>query len=151
MCSTRGFTCNVSIVLMVAPRGSGPGHRCPASLLSERFTPSPSPPPKKDHREPYPFILKRNLFCLSHVQISNYRVLLDCRALPNTRLVIGSTASTLYLPDTPNPQIKTSDSKANAYIPALSTSAIAESPERGGRWRGMEGFPCLPGRIKNTS
>lgn len=143
--------------------GSGawlrPGAPCPASLLGERFIPSPhprTPPPekkKKDQREPYPFILKRNLFCLSYIQNSNYQVLLDSRALPNTRLVIGSTASTPYLPDTPNPQIETRDSKANAYIPALSASAIAESPERGGRGRGrgMEGFPCLPGRIKNPS
>ncbi|CAI9166292.1 unnamed protein product [Rangifer tarandus platyrhynchus] len=43
MCSALGFTCNVSIGRMVAARGSGPGHRCPASLLGKggkRLNPS---------------------------------------------------------------------------------------------------------------
>lgn len=54
MCSTRGFTCNVSIVQMVvAARGSGPGHRCPASLLGERLTPSPTPQKKSERALPF--------------------------------------------------------------------------------------------------
>lgn len=132
---------------MVAARGSGPGHRCPDSLLGEGINP---PLKKRPEREPYLFTLKRNLFLKSHVQISRCRGLLDSTALPNIRLVNGSTASTLYLPDTPNPKIEIRDSKANIYVPLRAPQRL-QSPERGGRWPGIEGFPCLQSRINNPS
>lgn len=83
---------------MVAARGSRRGHRCPASPL-EGINPL-----RKIKGSPTPFSLPQNILLFkknSPIQNIKCPVLLDGKALPNTRLVNGAKVSTLYLPDFP--------------------------------------------------